>query len=164
MARQLTCINLSDIGYCAGLIGLVRCLTTLERFPIYVIGMRQRLVALLLVIAFVGPIAAQGFNCATSGSPHKMDMACCQEAKLPTGSAVAKTCCELLCGKSTGDLPLSSANATPQLQAPALFVKVAWFLTLPPPARAAVPYRAAPRPAQASQVSHLYLKNSAFLI
>ncbi len=126
--------------------------------------MRERLLALLLVIACVSPLAAQGYNCATNGGPHKMDMACCQEAKLPTGSAVAKTCCELFCGKSTGELLISTTNATPQFQAPVLLIVAAWSFLIPPPARVIVPYRPAPRPAQACQVPHLYLKNSAFLI
>lgn len=125
--------------------------------------MRQRLVALLLVIAFVSPLAAQGYNCATNGSPHKMDMACCQEAKLPTGSAVAKTCCEILCGKSTGDLPISTANATPEIQTPASLIRAVLFV-LTPPARDSVRYQRAPRPAQSYQVPHLFLKYSAFLI
>lgn len=118
---------------------------------------------MLLLMAWVSPLAAQGYNCATNDGRHKMDMACCQEAKLPTGSAVAKTCCEILCGESTGELPLSTANATPEIQTPVLLMGAVLFV-LTPPARNFVPHRPAPCPAQSYQVSHLFLKHSAFLI
>jgi hypothetical protein len=123
--------------------------------------MRQRLVAWLLVIAFVSPLAAQGYSCAADSGQPQMDMACCQQAKLPTGAAVAKTCCEILCGESPGEAPIS--NATPEMQVPLVLVLAAlpW---LTPPARVSVPHRPAPRPAQPCQFPHLYLKNSAFLI
>lgn len=125
--------------------------------------MRQRLVAWLLVMAFVSPLAAQGYNCVQKGGPPQMDMACCQEAKLPTGSAVAKTCCELLCGESNGEAPVANANATPEIQTPVLLIRAMLFV-LTTPARDSVPYRSAPRPAQSYQVPHLFLKHSAFLI
>jgi len=127
--------------------------------------MLKRLAALFLLLAFVGPMMAGGYACTASGERGSgEEMACCKQAQSPSGSSVAKLCCETVCGESTGGTPITPSGAVPQPQAPALHVEVpniASVNLLP-----AVDLSA--RSANYSLLYHsppdLYLHNSVFLI
>lgn len=78
--------------------------------------MLNRLAALVIVLAFVGPDLAGGLVCAESGSGcHGMArMACCAMAKAPAASPAARLCCEMVCGESTGDMSIAQPPAGAQ--------------------------------------------------
>jgi hypothetical protein len=127
--------------------------------------MLKRLTTLFLVVAFAGPIMAGGYACASDGERGSAkEMACCKQAESPSGPAVAKMCCEMVCGESTGGTPITPSGAAPQPQAPALHIEV--------PNIAAVDLLPtvdlSARSANDSLLYHsppdLYLHNSAFLI
>src|SRR2546422_11622002 len=94
------------------------------------------------------------------------DMACCLQAKSPTGSIVAMICCEVKCGESTGGAQFNFAPLNLALAPPSIVVRPVSLDALSE-AEASVA-AASLRSAENNFLHHdppdLFLENSAFLI
>ena len=126
--------------------------------------MRKRLLALLLLFTLAGPLLAGSYQCVAGDSSDSMkEMACCREAESPTGSFLAKLCCETLCLKPTGGTSIVSFNTPPQAPAPVWQVLVALFIP-PLPVSKPVYDKPAYHLPPAHSPPEIYLYNSTFLI
>lgn len=127
--------------------------------------MLKHFAATLIVLAFAGQSLAGGFVCDESGAYSDAEMACCKQAKSPTGSTAAILCCQVVCGELTDGWsgPQSNAARHPQqVPAPVIVAKSVFQINLLFPGNAPV------KSADALRVQHsppaLYLHNSSFLI
>ena len=130
--------------------------------------MLNRLAAIVIVLAFIGPEMAGGFVCAEgSGGCHGMaKMVCCAMAKGPGASPAARLCCQTVCGESTDDSPTAQPPAGAQqleFSQPAAEVRV----TCPDgffAAQVAVSMRSAASSLLYHNPPDLFLHHSSFLI
>ncbi len=143
----------------------------------------RRIAALIMVLMIASQALAGGIACGLDALSnclgdktemacpmHGQDdceaMACCARGKSPTGSVVAKICCEVVCGESTSG---SQFNFTPQTLAfapPVLSYRAVEFQSLNSDTDSA--FSVFLRSAENGLLSHdppdLFLVNSTFLI
>ena len=71
--------------------------------------MLKRVVALVLAFVFAGLVTVGGAMCAGKSDAKSC---CCVLGDTPISSPAMKMCCELACGKKTGDVPSTSTDAS----------------------------------------------------
>src|SRR5215510_10995663 len=144
--------------------------------------MLKRVAALIMVLLFAGQAMAGGIVCGIDAiskglnqsseaacpmeKSGECDMACCMQGKSPTGSIVARVCCEVKCGESTGGAPF---NFVPLTLAPAPQVVAIRLVSLDALGEAeaslsAVSLRSAENNCLRHEPPLIFLQNSAFLI
>lgn len=126
--------------------------------------MLKNLAALLIVFGLAGEILAGEFACDKSANLGAAEMACCEQAKSATSSAVATLCCQTVCGEEiSGPLGLQSEARTSQHQVPAPAI-VAHTVILSGPLFAGSNFSKSVGALLDPSPPALYLHNSALLI
>lgn len=127
--------------------------------------MLKHFAATLIVLAFASQSLAGGFVCDESGAYSAAEMACCEQAKSPTGSTAAILCCQVVCGELTDASSGPQSNAAKhqqQLPARAIVANSVFRIDSSYPGNGPL------KSTDALRVEHsppaLYLHNSSFLI
>lgn len=128
--------------------------------------MLRSLITILLVFAFVSPGLASIGQCEMTSQPCGDEMPCCQEAQSVTGSAAARLCCEIFCGKplDKGAEPATNITLHASVIAPASSATLALRHILPTTAQANRIIRVVNAARCQHRPPQLFLSHSAFLI
>ncbi len=91
-------------------------------------------------------------------------MECCKQGKSPTGSSMAKLCCEMVCGEPVSGSTLIESQASPQAESAVFYLVSLYVITFTLKTKPVVPQITTRKPLPFHSAPELYLQNSAFLI
>lgn len=128
--------------------------------------MLRILITILLVFAFVSPGLASIGRCEMTSQHCDDEMACCQQAQSVTGSATARLCCEIFCGKplDKGAEPATNITLLARVIVPVSSDIHAFHLFFPTMAQANRIIRVVNAACCRHRPPQLFLSHSAFLI